>query len=51
MVFVPIYEDENDMIALDMIGKLYPTRKVVPIAVNDLFEYGGMLHCVTQQQP
>lgn len=51
VVIVPIYKDENDKRALEIIGKLYPTRAIVPIVVNNLFQYGGMLHCVTQQQP
>lgn len=51
VVLVPIYEDENDEMALEIIADLYPTREIVPIVVNDLFQYGGMIHCVTQQQP
>lgn len=51
VVLVPVYDDENDQLALEIIEKLYPGRQVVPIVVNDLFQYGGMLHCVTQQQP
>lgn len=51
VVLVPIYEDENDNTALEIITELYPERKIVPIVVNTLFQYGGMLHCVTQQQP
>lgn len=51
VVLVPVYDDENDVLALETIAELYPTREVVPIVVNDLFQYGGMLHCVTQQQP
>lgn len=51
VVLVPIYEDENDAAALKIITELYPERKIVPIVVNNLFQYGGMIHCVTQQQP
>lgn len=51
VVLVPVYDDENDESALEIIAELYPTREIVPIVVNDLFQYGGMLHCVTQQQP
>lgn len=31
--------------------ELYEGRKIVPIDVTALYQYGGMLHCVTQQQP
>lgn len=51
VVLMPVYEDENDIVAMDIIARLYPGRKIVPIVVNDLYRYGGMLHCVTQQQP
>ncbi|WP_315078161.1 agmatine deiminase family protein [uncultured Clostridium sp.] len=29
----------------------YEDRKIIPINVTSLYQYGGMLHCVTQQQP
>lgn len=51
VVLVPNYKDENDSIANEMIQKLYPTRKIVWIDVRNLYENGGMIHCVTQQQP
>lgn len=50
-VLVPLYNDENDGIALKMIEEFYPGRKVVGIQVTNLFDLGGMIHCVTQQQP
>lgn len=50
-VLVPNYNDPNDAIANAMIQKLYPTRKVVGIDVRNLYANGGMIHCVTQQQP
>lgn len=51
VVLLPVYDDENDSIAIDIISDLYPNRKVIPINVNSLYKYGGMIHCVTQQQP
>lgn len=51
VVLVPIYEDVNDQLALDTIAQLYPTRRVVGINCLDLALFGGMVHCVTQQQP
>ncbi|WP_288438719.1 agmatine deiminase family protein [uncultured Chryseobacterium sp.] len=29
----------------------YPGRKVIGIDVLNLYENGGMVHCITQQQP
>lgn len=51
VVLVPNYNDPNDKIANDRIQKLYPDRKVIGIDVRELYKNGGMIHCVTQQQP
>ncbi|MCM1988340.1 agmatine deiminase family protein [Oceanirhabdus seepicola] len=51
VVLVPNYNDPNDNIANEIIQELYPKRKVVGIDVRELYQYGGMIHCVTQQQP
>lgn len=51
VVLVPNYKDPNDAVANAIIQKLYPTRKVVGIDVRNLYKNGGMIHCVTQQQP
>ncbi len=50
-VLVPNYNDPNDAVANAIIQALYPTRTVVGIDVRNLYENGGMVHCVTQQQP
>jgi agmatine deiminase len=50
-VLVPNYNDPNDAVANAAIQKLYPNRTVVGIDVRNLYENGGMIHCVTQQQP
>ncbi len=34
-----------------MLQELYTDREVVGIDARDLFADGGMIHCVTQQQP
>ena len=51
VVLVPNYNDPNDAIANAKIQTLYPSRTVVGIDVRNLYENGGMVHCVTQQQP
>lgn len=50
-VLVPNYNDPNDVVANKIIQSLYPNRTVVGIDVRNLYENGGMIHCVTQQQP
>ncbi|WP_207655726.1 agmatine deiminase family protein [Vallitalea okinawensis] len=51
VVLVPNYDDENDTIANQILQELYSDREVIGIDVRDLFADGGMIHCVTQQQP
>jgi agmatine deiminase len=51
VVLVPTYNDPNDVLALAALQKLYPGRKVIGIDVRNLYAQGGMVHCVTQQQP
>ena len=50
-VLVPNYGDPNDAVANAIIGGLYPGRTVVGINCRNLYGNGGMVHCVTQQQP
>lgn len=51
VVLVPNYNDPNDVVANSIIQKLYPGREVIGIDCRNLFANGGMVHCVTQQQP
>ena len=51
VVLVPTYNDPNDDVALDIIQGVHPNRTVIGIDVRNLYEYGGMIHCITQQQP
>ncbi len=51
VVVVPNYNDANDAAANAIIQSIYPNRIVIGIDVRNLYENGGMIHCVTQQQP
>ncbi len=51
VVLVPTYNDANDAMALNILRQLYANRTVVGIDVRNLYQNGGMVHCVTQQQP
>jgi hypothetical protein len=51
VVLVPIYNDDNDSIALDILQTLMPDKEVIGIDCRNMFSWGGMVHCVTQQQP
>ncbi len=51
VVLVPTYNDANDSSAKAIIQNIYPDRKVIGIDATQLYADGGMIHCVTQQQP
>jgi len=51
VVLVPEYADPMDSVALEIIQSLYPSRTAVGINCQNMFQWGGMVHCVTQQQP
>lgn len=50
-VLVPQFGDTNDLVALEIIGKCFPTRRVVGIEARDILTGGGNIHCITQQIP
>ncbi len=45
------YADPNDREALAILAEQYPGRKVVSVDARPLFQRGGGIHCITQQQP
>ena len=51
VVLVPNYNDPNDAVANGILQNLYPNRTVVGIDCRNAYANGGMVHCVTQQQP
>lgn len=50
-VVMPIFGDPADEAARELLSKLFPERKVVPIMARDILIGGGNIHCITQQIP
>jgi agmatine deiminase len=50
-VLAPLYDDVNDERALDILGPLFPERKVTGLPAQNIITGGGAFHCLTQQQP
>ena len=42
---------ESDKRAVDIMSKLCPGRKIVPVYARDIIAGGGNIHCITQQIP
>jgi agmatine deiminase len=51
IVVVPVFNDPNDRVALDILADLFPDREIVGIYSGDLIWGFGAMHCMTQQQP
>jgi agmatine deiminase len=51
VVLVPVFNDPNDRVALNTLGKLFPGREIAPIYCRDLVLGLGTIHCMTQQLP
>lgn len=52
VVLVPAFDDPNDQVAARKLQAIYgDQRKVVLIPMKEILKDGGMVHCVTQQQP
>ncbi|MBI4432510.1 MAG: agmatine deiminase family protein, partial [Candidatus Omnitrophica bacterium] len=51
VVLVPTYSHKNDRTALNIIQKVFPSRKVIGIECAALVHGLGSIHCVTQQEP
>lgn len=50
-VLVPQFQDEHDKLACEILGKLFPERKICPIDARAIIIGGGNIHCITQQIP
>jgi agmatine deiminase len=50
-VVVPTFRDVNDQLALDIVQKAFPDRKVVGIDSVDIIWGLGSFHCLSQQEP
>ena len=45
------FEDEQDADSLRILERAYAGRRVVGVDARPLFDRGGGIHCITQQQP
>jgi len=51
-VVMPHFGDtKEDQQAQEIVAKAYPSRQVVPVDLDALASGGGLIHCVTQQEP
>jgi agmatine deiminase len=51
IVLVPVFNDPNDRVALNILADLFPSSDVIGIYSGDLIWGFGAMHCMTQQEP
>jgi agmatine deiminase len=50
-IIMPSFDDPMDAEAQQILAKLFPMRKIVPVPGREILLGGGNVHCITQQQP
>jgi len=50
-IVMPSFDDPMDAVALEVMTKTFPDRRIVQVPALDIVEGGGGIHCITQQQP
>ena len=48
---LPAYGIPEDDVALDVLSRTFPDRRIVQVDVNAIAPGGGSIHCITQEQP
>jgi agmatine deiminase len=51
IVLVPTFRSGNDAVALEILQKEFPNRRVIGLDCTELIWGLGSLHCITQQEP
>ena len=51
IVLVPTYRHRNDKVALEILQKEFPDRRVIGVDSTELIWGLGSFHCITQQEP
>lgn len=50
-VLAPIYNVEQDNVAIQILGDCFAEKEIIPVNCRTLIEQHGSLHCVTMQYP
>jgi agmatine deiminase len=51
IVLVPTYRDPNDQLALEILRREFPDRRVIGVDSTELIWGLGSFHCISQQEP
>ena len=51
VVVMPLLDPRTDASAVEIVARLFPERRVIPVPGREILLGGGNIHCITQQQP
>lgn len=51
VVVMPRFDDPHDLPARELLGRLFPTRRIIAVPAREILLGGGNIHCITQQEP
>jgi len=51
VVLLPVFHDPKDEVAVNILSRVFPDRKIVAIDSTELIWGQGSFHCLTQQEP
>ncbi|WP_187175603.1 agmatine deiminase family protein [Algoriphagus sp. AK58] len=47
VIFVPVFDLAEDIVAIRIIKTCFPNQKIIPIESNELAKNGGILNCIS----
>ncbi|HUD53516.1 agmatine deiminase family protein, partial [Parvibaculum sp.] len=50
-IVMPAFDDPHDEAAARIVAEVFPDREVVQVPALEIAAGGGVIHCITQQQP
>lgn len=50
-VIVPVFNNPNDQMAIDILEKVFIDKKVIPLPATEIIWGQGSFHCLSQQEP
>nr|WP_025763664.1 agmatine deiminase family protein [Dyadobacter tibetensis] len=50
-VIVPVFDNAHDDLAIDLLERAMPQRKIIPLSASEIIWGQGSFHCLSQQEP
>jgi agmatine deiminase len=50
-IIVPVFNNPNDQVAIDILEKAFSGRSIIPLLATEIIWGQGSFHCLSQQEP